>query len=238
MKGPRSLLLYEEEDHHELLREVILGEGCEVEEIPFDIQTAAIPVEGYCLVLFDIQRPTKRLLDILRDWHDTIPGATLVVIGGRTTQPNRIAVLETGVNAFLTKPVVVAEIQARVRAALRRFRSQDTRLRQLPFGPVTIDLEARVIRAVGGPIRLTPTECGILEHLALHVNQTVPFRELVKILWGPDPQKGAHSLRLFIRKLRQKLEPDPGHPQYLVTDPAVGYRLQVPVEAHRHSVDR
>ena len=80
-------------------------------------------------------------------------------------------------------------------------------------------------------VRLTPTECGILEYLASHANQTVPCDELVKMLWGADPQKGVHSLRLFIRKLRQKLEPDPTHPQYLVTDPTIGYRLQVPTEA-------
>ena len=82
----------------------------------------------------------------------------------------------------------------------------------------------------GREIRLTPTECGILEHLASHVNQTVPCSDLVKMLWGPDPQKGVHSIRRFISKLRQKLEPDPAHPRYLVTEPAIGYRLRVPVE--------
>jgi two-component system KDP operon response regulator KdpE len=238
MKSPRALLLYEEGNTCELLRTVILGEGCEVEEAPFDTQTAATPIEGYCLVLFDIQRPTRRLLDVLRAWHDDVPGTALVVIGSRTAQANRIAMLETGVNAYLKKPVIVPELAARVRAALRRFRSHDVRLRQLPFGTGTIDLEARIIRAPEGNVRLTPTECGILEHLALHMNQTVPCSELVKILWGADPQKGVHSLRLFIRKLRQKLEPDPTHPRYLVTEPTIGYRLQSPLEGLSKSAER
>jgi two-component system KDP operon response regulator KdpE len=152
-------------------------------------------------------------------------------VGSRTAQANRLAVLEAGVNAYLTNPVIVPELTARVRAALHRFRSQDARQRQLSLGTSIIDLEARMIRAGKEYTRLTPTECGILEYLASHVNQTVSFNELVKILWGPDPQKGVHSLRLFIRKLRQKLEPDPTHPRYLVTEPMVGYRLQLPPNA-------
>jgi two-component system KDP operon response regulator KdpE len=237
MKSPKALLLYEEGNTYELLRSVILNEGCEVEEAPVDTQTAATPVGGYCLVLFDIHRPTRRLLEVLRAWHDDVPGTTVLVVGSRTAEANRIAVLETGVNAYLKKPVIVPELAARVRAALRRSRSHDVRLRQLPFGTGIIDLEARIISSPEGHVRLTPTECGILEHLALHLNQTVPRSDLVKTLWGSDPQKGVHSLRLFIRKLRQKLEPDPTHPIYLITEPTIGYRLQAPLEGLSKSAE-
>jgi two-component system KDP operon response regulator KdpE len=114
---------------------------------------------------------------------------------------------------------------------LRRARSQGHRSRMVWFGAGTIDLDARVVRAANHDVSLTPTEFGILEHLVSHANHTVPSDELVKMLWGADPQRGVHSLRLFIRKLRQKLEPDPTRPQFLVTEPTVGYRLKVPVEA-------
>jgi two-component system KDP operon response regulator KdpE len=231
MKSLRALLLYEDDNNSELLRKAISGEGCEIEESSFLTPGAATPAEGYCFVLFDVQRPTRRLLEVLRSWRDHAPDTTLIVVGSRTAQANRLAVLEAGVNAYLTNPVIVPELTARVRAALHRFRSQDARQRQLSLGTSIIDLEARMIRAGKEYTRLTPTECGILEYLASHVNQTVSFNELVKILWGPDPQKGVHSLRLFIRKLRQKLEPDPTHPRYLVTEPMVGYRLQLPPNA-------
>jgi len=227
MKTPRALLLYEESTDCGLLRAVLSEEGCDVEQTPLDPHTS-VPVTGYHLVLFDIQRMNPGLLGIIRSWRDRTPDTMLIVTGGRTTQANRIAALETGVSAYLIKPLMLPELRARIRAELRRFRSQESRLRCFSIGSGTIDLDARLVRAENGYARLTRTECEILEHLAAHINQTVPSGDLVKTLWGADPQKGVHSLRLFIRKLRNKLEPDPAHPRYLVTEPAIGYRLQVP----------
>jgi two-component system KDP operon response regulator KdpE len=152
--------------------------------------------------------------------------STLIVIGGRTAQSNRVAMFEAGVNAYLAKPIPVLELRARARATLRRFLMQNAHLRRLHLAGRPIDLEARRITNGGKDTHLTPTECSILQHLYAHLNHTVPTAELVKSLWGDDPHKGAHSLRLFIRKLRRKLEPDPAHPRYIITEPAIGYRLQ------------
>jgi two-component system KDP operon response regulator KdpE len=219
--------LCEEDSNCELLHALLSEEGYEVEEAPLDPGVSA-PVQGYCLVLFDIRRLTARCLEIVRAWRDAVSDSSLIVVGGRTAQASRIAILEIGVSAYFTKPVVVPELRARLRAALRHFRSQDALLRHLSFREGTIDLDARLVRIAGREVRLTPTECGILEHLASHANHTVPCGDLVRVLWGSDPRKGVHSLRLFISRLRQKLELDPAHPQYLVTQPAIGYRLQVP----------
>jgi two-component system, OmpR family, KDP operon response regulator KdpE len=229
MKTPKALLLYQETNGSEPVRKLLEGEGCLVDQIPLDSQTDAHI--DFCVVVFDIPRLTARLLEVLRAWRDEAPDTVLLVIGSRAAPATRIAVLETGADAYFTKPVAVAELRARVRAALRRFRSHNASIRRFPFGSAIIDLEARMILGTGRDARLTPTECGILEHLALHMNQTVHSAELVRTLWGDDPQKGVHSLRLFIRKLRNKLEPDPAHPRYLVTEPAVGYRLQTGPES-------
>jgi two-component system, OmpR family, KDP operon response regulator KdpE len=236
MKNPRVLLLHEVNNDSGVLRAVLAGEGCQVEEAPLSLQTAA-PADGYPIVVFDIQRLSARLLEVIRAWRDSASETMLIVAGSRAARASRMAVLETGADAYLTKPVAVAELQARIRAALRRFRNHDSRLRQFPLGPGTIDLEARMVRGANRDTRLTPTECGILEHLASHMNQTVASTDLVKTLWGSDPQKGVHSLRLFIRKLRNKLEPDPAHPRYLVTEPTIGYRLQVAPELVSKSLD-
>jgi two-component system KDP operon response regulator KdpE len=237
MKNARVLLLFEQNNDPGLLRDVLAGEGCQVEEAPLNLQTAA-PADGYRIVVFDIQRLSARFLEMIRAWRDSGSETMLIVAGARAAHASRTAVFETGVDAYLTKPLEVAELRGRIRAALRRFQSHDSRLRCFPLGAGTIDLEARMIRAADGDTRLTPTECGILEHLASHMNQTVPSTDLVKMLWGSDPQKGVHSLRLFIRKLRNKLEPDPAHPRYLVTEPTIGYRLQVAPELVARSLDR
>ncbi len=237
MRRYRALLLYEEQSNSDLLRSLMAAEGYQVDDAPLGTETAA-PADGYCLVLFDIQRLTAALLEMIRIWRDYARDTTLIVLGSRAAQPNRVALLEAGVDAYFIKPVIVPELRARLRATLRRFRSQDAGSRSFSFGARTLDLEARVVRAANGDVRLTPTEYEILEHLALHLNQTVPSSQLVKTLWGDDPQKGVHSLRLFIRKLRRKLEPDPAHPRYLVTDQALGYRLQVQPKIACGSVDR
>lgn len=227
-KSVRALLLYEDKNRCKRLRTTIFAAGAEVEEAPFDPQAAARVVKGYGIVLFSIRRPAWRFFEILRAWHDDTPETTLVVVSGRTSQADRLAALEAGVNAYLTEPVTVTELTAHVRGALRRFRARVVPLYQLSFGHTIIDLKEHLVRTGERQDHLTRTQCGILDYLAAHPNQTVPCKDLVKVLWGSDPRKGPHSLRCFIRQLRQKLEPDPANPQYLVNDPTNGYRLQIP----------
>jgi two-component system KDP operon response regulator KdpE len=236
MRLPKALFLYEDENNCESLRALMTAERYDVAEAPLNPETAR-PADGYCLVLFDIHRLTARFLEVIRSWRDNAPEITLIVVGSRLPRASRIAVLEAGVSAYFATPVAVPELQARLRATMRRFQSsQDARLRRLSFDGGTIDLEARVIKVGEQHVRLTPTECGILEHLASHMNQTVSCNDLVRVLWGTDPTKGAHSLRRFISKLRLKLELDPAHPQYLVTEPTIGYRLQMPLDKMASSV--
>ncbi len=224
MKPPQALLLYENGSDCQFLRSAIAGEGCEVEEAPFHLNNGT-PTVGYRVIVIDLQHTTPRLVRLVRSWREREPEATILVAS--TSAPDsRIAMLETGVDACLDKPLDVRELRARIRAAVRRFRPAQARARCFTLGHSLIDLEARMVHYGGTDGRLTPTECRILEFLSQHLNQTVPSSAIVHQLWGQDPRKGVHSLRLFIRRLRKKIEPDPAHPRYLVTDPVVGYRLQ------------
>jgi two-component system KDP operon response regulator KdpE len=225
-KSPSALLLYEDESNCEAIREVLIQEGFEMEEVPLDMPISP-GARNYDLVLLDIQRLDKRVLKISPSWRDLVADTTIIAIGRRTAQINRVAVLEAGVNAYLAKPLPVPELRARARSVLRRLRSKERPVRRLPFAGGAIDLEARTVRTAGKNSHLTPIECSILEHLYANLNHTVTTDDLVKFIWGQDPHKGSHSLRGFIYHLRKKLEDDPAHPRYLITEPATGYRLEI-----------
>jgi two-component system KDP operon response regulator KdpE len=113
----------------------------------------------------------------------------------------------------------------------QRQRKQRLSLKAIELGDRTVILSARVVRGSFGDVRLTHFECCILRDLLAHVNRTVPSAKLVHRLWPSDPTKGVHSLRAFIKNLRKKIEPDPPRPQHIITDLAVGYRLQLSAPA-------
>lgn len=227
-KPMRALLLYGDKDRCPVLRTTLAGEGCDVDEAPFNRQAPATPAGGYGIVLFSVHRLNSRLLEVVRAWHDAAPNSTFLVVSARTASATRVAMLEAGINGYLTEPVRVAELAAHVRSTLRRFRTQDVHLNRLYYGTSVIDLNSHLIRTDERLIHLTQTECRILGHLAEHPNQTVSCGDLVKVLWGADPSKGSHSLRRFIRQLRRKLETDPANPSFLLTDATKGYRLKNP----------
>lgn len=160
----------------------------------------------------------------LRGWTK-VP---VIVLSVREEERDKIAALDAGADDYVTKPFGMGELVARLRAALRRaFDSNDTT--PVVVTPTfTIDLAAkRVTRPDGEEIRLTPTEWGIVEVLALHQGMLVTQVQLLKEVWGPDYGKETNYLRVFIAQLRRKLEPEPSTPRYFITEPGMGYRFEV-----------
>jgi two-component system KDP operon response regulator KdpE len=127
----------------------------------------------------------------------------------------------------VTKPFAAAELLARVRAALRRNATGGTKSATLHIGPLDIDLARREVRGGNSPPHLTPLEYRVLENLARHPGTIVKQDVLIREVWGPGQVGDTRSLRVCIRNLRAKLEPDPSRPRYLVTEVGVGYRLRV-----------
>ncbi len=223
---PAKILLVQEIQADSAMRSVLGREGCEIHESPLNGMDR-IPLLGpYCLVLFNVKHPAAPLLAALRSWRDAAPQTALVVIGNRTSSAMRLAVLEAGAAAYLRRPASPPELTARIRAAARRIHAEDSRIRRVAVDGRIVDVEAHSVSTLQGQVHLTATECDILRYLFLHINRTVPFSDLVAAVWGSDPQKGVHSLRRFIRELRQKLESNPHQPKYLVTEPTIGYRFQ------------
>src|SRR3974390_2979314 len=101
-------------------------------------------------------------------------------------------------------------------------------IRQFVIGDRSIDLDAHTISVGGTKVHLTQIECRLLEHLGARLNQTVPSRKMVDLMWDRNAGRGLHSLRSVVKNVRRKLEPDPGRPRYLVLDRTLGYRLQSP----------
>ena len=142
------------------------------------------------------------------------------------SEGDKVDALNAGADDYVTKPFSMPELLARIRATLRRMPpSPETGVQKLKLDDVEIDLGSRKISVHGRTMRLTPKELDILSFLAKRSNQTISHRELLQAIWGPDYGDELEYLRVFINRLRKKIEIDPANPRFLLTDAWAGYRL-------------
>ena len=152
----------------------------------------------------------------------------ILVLSARSQEHQKVEALDAGADDFLSKPFGVAELHARLRAALRRARSTTPGgASTLRLGACSIDLMARSVTKAGIGVRLTATQWRLLEVLCRSVGRVVTSQHLLKEVWGPGHQDQAHYLRIYVHQLRQRLESDPARPAYLTTVIGIGYRLDV-----------
>lgn len=184
------------------------------------------------LVVLDLGLPDMDGVDVihgLRGWTD-VP---IIVLSGRTGSADKVEALDAGADDYVTKPFGMEELLARMRAITRRKGAADpaTDGPVVRFGEVTVDLAAhRVTRpAEDGapqPVRLTPTEWHLLEVLVRQPGKLLSQRYLLTEVWGAAYVDQPTNLRVYMAQLRRKLEPDPGRPRYLLTEPGMGFRFQ------------
>ena len=178
------------------------------------------------LVLLDLGLPQIDGVDVLRQlrtWTD-VP---VLVLSARDQQQEKVQALDLGADDYLTKPFGVPELLARVRAALRRAaRTAGGDGPRVPAGDLVIDLPAQRVERAGAAVHLTPTEWRVLRELVLARPRTVPHRLLLERVWGPAYGDEAHYVRVVVRRLRQKLEPDPETPRHLLSEVGLGYRFE------------
>jgi two-component system, OmpR family, KDP operon response regulator KdpE len=176
------------------------------------------------LFLIDLGLPDGDGVDLVR----SIRGWTnrpILVLSARTLEPQKVEALDAGADDYLTKPFGVAELHARMRVALRHAGISPGRLQPLALGDLTVDLDARQLRRGDQPVHLTATQWRLLEVLARHAGRVLTTRQLLREVWGPAHAEQSHYLRIYVRQLRQKIEPDPQQPRHLLTEIGVGYRL-------------
>jgi two-component system KDP operon response regulator KdpE len=182
------------------------------------------------VLLVDLGLPDGDGLTVIRRLRAWSP-VPIVVLSARTMEEQKVAALDAGADDYVTKPFSAPELLARLRAALRRHVSGATPTSLLKFGPVQVDLARREARDGGAEVHLTPLEYRVLGTLARQLGSIVTQRQLIREVWGPERLDDSRSLRVSIKNLRGKLEPDPRQPRYLVTETGLGYRLRADEDA-------
>jgi two-component system, OmpR family, KDP operon response regulator KdpE len=178
------------------------------------------------LLVLDIMMPRMDGLEVCKRVREqsTVP---IIVLTALDAESDKVAALDLGADDYLTKPFGVEELLARVRAVLRRAQWEAippvSGIKQ--YGDLEIDLARHIVRQNGMEVRLTPTEFSLLEQLVTNPGKVLTHRMLLQRVWGPEYGGEAEYLRVYINRLRQKLEPNPAKPQLLVTEPGVGYRF-------------
>ena len=218
----RVVVVDDEPAIRRLLKGVIERHGCAAFEAA-DARAA--------LSLVAIERPDVVLLDLGlpdRDGMELVPllakDAVVIVISARDNTDEKIAALDLGADDFITKPFDGEELMARLRSALRR-RSGGASPARVEAGDLIIDLEYRRVTRNGCEVHLTPKEYALLAELATHSGKVLTHLHLLRSIWGPAHERDLQYLRVAIRGLRQKVEPDPSSPRLIVNEPGIGYRF-------------
>jgi two-component system, OmpR family, KDP operon response regulator KdpE len=190
---------------------------------------AALAAEKPDIVILDLGLPDRSGFDVITEIRKQ-SAVPIIVLSARSDERSKVQSLDLGADDYIGKPFGMAELMARIRAALRhRFQAQG----ELPIfvsGDLSVDLVRRHVSRAGHEVKLSPKEFELLRHLVAHAGKVLTHRHLLREVWGPAHVDEVQYLRVFIRGLRQKLEDDPTRPQHILTELGVGYRLQLPPE--------
>lgn len=226
MSAEVTLLLVEDEPHiRRALQSVLAAEGYRV----FEAETGA---RG--LVEASTRRPDLLIVDLglpdmdgrevvrsVRHWSE-VP---ILILSARMEESDKIAALDEGADDYLTKPFGVGELLARVRALVRRRTKSGEGAPAVNFGEVQVDLVRRTVTRGGERVHLTNIEYRLLAVLVAHAGKVMTHQHLMREVWGPGHAENSHYLRIYVSRLRQKLEPNPTEPVHLLTESGVGYRF-------------
>ncbi|HTJ77247.1 MAG TPA: response regulator transcription factor [Acidimicrobiales bacterium] len=228
MSGDSTVVLLVEDDPNivDLVRANLLARGFTVlVSRTGDGVPALVRESGADLVLLDLMLPGADGFDLCRDIRaESLVG--IIVVSARRGEQDKVRALNLGADDYLTKPFGIDELLARMTALLRRSRAAPAAGpgRPLVFGAVTIDLDAQLVEKDGEPVHLTPTEFALLRELALAPGRLLTHAVLLRKVWGPGYETETEYTRVYVRRLRAKLE-DEGGPPLIVTEPRAGYRM-------------
>jgi len=221
----RILVVDDEPQIRRVMRTTLIAAGYEIE----DAKSGEEGIEKVSqfrpdLVLLDINMPGMGGLAACKLIRAD-KNVAIIILTVRDSEADKVAALDAGADDFVTKPFSTPELLARIRAALRRVPALQSNPDQVRVRSLVIDFASRTVANGGEPIHLTPKELDLLRYLTQHCNQVVSHRELLQAVWGADYGREVDYLRVFIKNLRKKIELNPDAPEYITTEPWVGYRF-------------
>ena len=223
--NPTILVVEDEPEIRQFLRTSLKAEGYRVVESPNGRRGSLdAGMHKPDLAIVDLGLPDFDGIEVIRRIREWSP-MPIIVLSARIQERSKIDALDTGADDYITKPFGVGELLARVRVALRHAVQPENGQRILNLGLTSVDLEKRRATKGDEEIHLTAIEFRLLACLAKHLDMVVTHRQLLQQVWGPTHVEDTHYLRVYMKQLREKLEPDPVRPKYLRTETGVGYRL-------------
>ena len=229
MNNARILVVDDEPQIRRVMRVMLTEKGYAVTDARSGEEALEkLRTERQDLILLDMNMPGMGGLEACRRIRATSEVA-IIMLTVHDFEADKVQALDAGADDFVTKPFKTQELLARIRAALRRLPvSTDTPANNIMLDGIEINLSTRRVIVKGNAVRLTPKEFDVLQYLISNANVPVPHTKLLQAVWGPDYGGEVEYLRVFVNQLRKKIEPEPAKPRYILTEPWVGYRFQMP----------
>ena len=226
MTGARVLVVDDERQILRALQTSLRGAGYEVETAETaEHALAAAAMRPPEAVILDLVLPDGTGTEVVRELR-TWSSAPVIVLSAVGDEHEKVAALDAGADDYVTKPVGIDELIARLRAVLRRVVPSGEPV--LRIGELELDLEKHELRSAGTPVHLTPHQFELLRMLAVNEGKLLTHRAILQEVWGPGYGSESNLLHVHVSQLRRKIEPDPARPRYLLTEPGAGYRLVDP----------
>jgi two-component system KDP operon response regulator KdpE len=237
MSASTILVVDDEPQIRRVLRSTLSFRGYEIVESSTGEQALELaPKVKPDLILLDVNLPGISGIETCRELR-RFTAVPIIMLTVRNAERDKVVALDAGADDYVTKPFGIEELLARVRASLRRHSAEEA-IPPFQSKDFSVDFEERRVTVSGEAVHLAPKEFEVLKHLISQQGKPVTHRRLLQSVWGPEYGEETENLRVVINQLRKKIEKDPTQPKYILTEPWVGYRFQIPKPATTKNSNR
>jgi two-component system KDP operon response regulator KdpE len=227
MKNATILVVDDEPQIRRVLRSTLCSNGYDVVEAKNGQEAIEMAVREHPdLILLDVNMPDMSGLETCSKIRLSF-SRPIIMVTVRNSEHDKVLALDSGADDYVVKPFAMGELLARIRAALRRSSSTEP-LPKIETPELSIDIERRIVDVRGQRVHLSPKEFAVLHTLVVQEGKPLTHKRLLQTVWGPDHAEETENLRVVINQLRKKIENDPAQPRYILTEPWLGYRFQLP----------